>query len=103
MRVERTSAEPQHPGTLQGARVVCHSCSPKSAAAQNKEELVLDGGLADAGSYLLGALNTQTTVIVTVPSGDKYLEPDPLASTGLTQPEGTSPGKSQWFRCLKKK
>lgn len=70
---------------------------PMNPTAQDSGELGQGAGPMDGSGYLLRAFNTQTYRTVTVPGGDKYREPDLLASTSLLlqQAEGTSPGESQ--------
>lgn len=42
-----------------------------------------DHGPAHGGGHLLGALNTQTNMVLVVPDGNKCLELGPVASAGL--------------------
>lgn len=56
---------------------------PRSPTAQDSGELGQGASPMDGSGYLLRAFNTQTYRTVMVPGGNKYREPDLLASTGL--------------------
>lgn len=75
---------------------------PRSPTAQDSGELGQGAGPMVGSGYLLRAFNTQNYRTVTVPGGDKYCEPDLLASTCmlLHREKGHPQEKVSDLRCL---
>lgn len=82
-RMKHTSRELQYPVTFKELYGVCQSCVSRSPITHDSGVVGQEDGPVDGSGYLLGALNTQTHVTITVPHGNKYLEPELLASTIL--------------------